>query len=1113
MIHVLLVDDDQGLLKSARQILELHGFFQIETALSVKEAKEKLEQKSYDVIVSDYQMPEKDGLEFLKDLRGNRNGIPFILFTGKGREEVAVKALNLGADRYFNKTGKPDTVYGELAHSVVTAVKASRAEKTLQESEKKYRKQFENAIDAIFLADAETGILVDCNQAATKLVGRKKSELIGKHQRILHPPEATEGEFSRAFAQHRKEELTALEDQIITKSGEIRDVIISTTIFKIEGRRFLQGTFHDITENKKMEEKLRRERQTLELVTENIGAGLTIISKDFKILWANNFLKNIYGKVKGKTCYTVYNDRNSVCLGCGVKKVFETGADNVVHEQLVPTRDGQRIWIELTANPIRDENGNIVAASELTVNANECKQLENKLREAEEKYHSIFNKTPLGILIIDSSGTAVEFNDEAHLQLGYSREEFEKLTISDYEVIETPEETRSHMNKILKTGKDEFETKHRTKTGEIRDIKNTVQVIELVGKKFFQVITQDITEQKRAEEALRESEKKYRHLLNGMNDTAWVIDSDCSLIDVNDAAVKALGYSRKELRSMKIFDIDFSLDPKEIRSLVKNMPKDKIQVFQTTHTTKNGKQIPVEISSSLITYQGKQAVLSIARDITARKEMEKALKESEERFRQIVEQSGIWVWEIDANGLYTYASPVVEEVLGYKPEELVGKKYFYDVFYPDDREELKKAAFKTFSEKKPFRRFLNRNVHKNRKTVWISTNGVPLIDADGNLLGYRGSDKNITEQRMAEEALRENEKKYRLLTENTTDVIYIQDMNLNFTYASPSVEKLSGYTPEELVTLRPDKFMTTESFERGVADFKEVIASAAKDPDYEIPLKQYEYRCKDGSTFWGELKMKLLKDSNNNFVGIQGNLRDITERKEAEEKLDKMMNKLVTINEKLGVIGKLTRHDARNKLSVIANNSYLAKQKLATNPGAIEFVDDIESAIDQMEKIFDFARNYELLGVEELSYLDVKKYIDEAVILISGLDTVNVVNECQGLTVLADSLLRQLFYNLVENTLKYGEKVTTIRLYYAEGKNELKLVYEDDGVGIPKNEKEKIFQEGYGKGTGYGLYLIKKICEAYCWTIKETGVPGKGAQFVMTIPKTNTDGLPLYHFE
>ena len=103
---------------------------------------------------------------------------------------------------------------------------------------------------------------------------------------------------------------------------------------------------------------------------------------------------------------------------------------------------------------------------------------------------------------------------------------------------------------------------------------------------------------------------------------------------------------------------------------------------------------------------------------------------------------------------------------------------------------------------------------------------------------------------------------------------------------------------------------------------------------------------------------------------------------------------------------------------------------------------------------------------------------------------------------LADSLLRQLFYNLVDNSLKHGEKVSEIRVYYEEaGKDQLKLVYEDDGVGIPKAEKEKIFREGYGKGTGYGLFLIKRMCEVYGWIIRETGKRGKGAKFTITIPK------------
>jgi signal transduction histidine kinase len=121
-----------------------------------------------------------------------------------------------------------------------------------------------------------------------------------------------------------------------------------------------------------------------------------------------------------------------------------------------------------------------------------------------------------------------------------------------------------------------------------------------------------------------------------------------------------------------------------------------------------------------------------------------------------------------------------------------------------------------------------------------------------------------------------------------------------------------------------------------------------------------------------------------------------------------------------------------------------------------------------------------------------------------------LVNECQGLTLLADSLLRQLFYNLIDNTLKCGKKTRRIRVHYQEEENQLKLIYEDDGVGIPSDVKSHLFQKGCGIGTGYGLYLIKRICEAYSWTIEETGKEGQGVQFIMIISKESKDGKKGY---
>jgi len=169
-------------------------------------------------------------------------------------------------------------------------------------------------------------------------------------------------------------------------------------------------------------------------------------------------------------------------------------------------------------------------------------------------------------------------------------------------------------------------------------------------------------------------------------------------------------------------------------------------------------------------------------------------------------------------------------------------------------------------------------------------------------------------------------------------------------------------------------------------------------------------------------------------------------------------------------------------------------------------LNEIESAAEEAERIFDFAKTYEMLGMEQLVNIDVERTLEETVHLFSNLQSVKVVNDCRGLTVQADSLLRQIFYNLIHNSLKHGQKVSRIRVSCREnGKDQLEIVYEDDGVGIAKAQKKKIFEEKYGNRTGHGLYVIRKICEVYGWSIKEVGEHGKGAQFTIAIPRT--DGI------
>jgi PAS domain S-box-containing protein len=162
--------------------------------------------------------------------------------------------------------------------------KEQSMEEAVRASEEKYRKQFEEAMDAIFIADAETGIIIDCNRAASELVDREKSELVGKHQRALHPPEKIEGEFSRTFKQHLKEkEDEVLETQVITKKGEIKDVAIKANIFELEGKKLLQGIFRDITERKRMEKERKLFEERLSALNKH-GQSLNIADDIDKVL-------------------------------------------------------------------------------------------------------------------------------------------------------------------------------------------------------------------------------------------------------------------------------------------------------------------------------------------------------------------------------------------------------------------------------------------------------------------------------------------------------------------------------------------------------------------------------------------------------------------------------------------------------------------------------------------------------------------------------------------------------------------------------------------------------------------------------------------------------------
>jgi len=285
------------------------------------------------------------------------------------------------------------------------------------------------------------------------------------------------------------------------------------------------------------------------------------------------------------------------------------------------------------------------------------------------------------------------------------------------------------------------------------------------------------------------------------------------------------------------------------------------------------------------------------------------LQESEARFRDIADNALEWIWQVDTSGKYTYSSPVVKKILGYEPEEVLGK-YYFDFFHPDEKKRLMKAATIAFEHKKSFRKFINRNVCKDGKTlVVLSTSGVPLFDAEGNFIGYRGADMNTTDQYIAEKKLQESEEHLRSLMESASGfaiyrLVYdnVSPHSLRVIFASPSIKDIFGI---------PDPMKFESWFENIHPDDVSRLTEANKRA-FETNSFNEEFRTyneKKGEWRW----VHAISTGGVNKKGwnryVNGILIDITERKVSEEalkskekELETKAGKLEDINTALNVL-------------------------------------------------------------------------------------------------------------------------------------------------------------------------------------------------------------------
>ncbi len=337
-----------------------------------------------------------------------------------------------------------------------------------------------------------------------------------------------------------------------------------------------------------------------------------------------------------------------------------------------------------------------------------------------------------------------------------------------------------------------------------------------------------------------------------------------------------------------------------------------------------------------------------------------------------------------------------------------------------------------------------------------------------------------------EKSLKESKERYRSLVENISAGIFRASAGdaWEIQCSSNGFIRMLGY--EKSDSLNGTPFCTLFADERAFKEFSGTLTAEGGIREYETLLKK-----KDGGKIPVQITAIIKQNDPGSPRWVEVIVEDLTGRKVAEEAVSMM-------NRKLTLLGRMTRHDVNNRLSVLSGYLDLTRE-LIDDPQVLSFIRKEERAVTAIMHLLNFTGSYQDVGMKEPSWQDVADAIRKSAHLLE-LRTVTVYLDISGLDVYADPLFEKVFYNLIENALIYGNKISKIVISASESDDSLTIVVEDDGVGIAGSEKERIFEPGFGENTGYGLFLVREILSMTGFSIWETGVQNKGAKFEIKIP-------------
>jgi PAS domain S-box-containing protein len=1131
-IQVLHVDDDRDFVDMTSAFLEREDErIGVISATSADEGLEMLADLDIDCIVSDYDMPGRNGIEFLETVREEYPDLPFILYTGKGSEEIASDAITAGVTDYLQKDVGSDQ-YTVLANRITNAVDSYRVQRTLSERNRelsRYKLLVDSMLESACIYD-EDGRFEVVNEYLADWYGKPRDELEGTRSNLLrHIEEQHSGDPFQALLDGEREEISGrVEAEFPGHGHAVLDYRLSP--LRVEGSvEGVVGVTRDVTDRK---EQTRR----LETLIRNLP-GIVYRCRN-EPDWPMEFVR---GEAEALTGYSAEAlETQEVIWGEEIlhpadrDRTWETVQEAIDEGRpfevtyRIRTADGTTKWMWERGRVVRSLPSGDEVLEGFIADITDRKKHEEELERTNALLSTLFDTLPQGVLAENESRDVLAANQGLFdlFEMPGSPEEVvgaDCVRMAE-EVSEMFTEPEWFVERIedLTDRRDPIDGEELA-LADGRTFERSYRPIDLPGGPGHLWVYDDITERKAHQRALES-------VLDQMGDVVFVHPEEGPLMFTNQAAVDRYGFEESELLTMSPADLNAADESEEVSGRAQRVMQEGQHVFETEHRTASGETIPVEINATAITFRGEPAILSIVRDVTERKEAERELRETKERLDLAVNGAGLGVWDWDVRTDEVEFNEQWAEMLGYPPDEIEPHIDAWEKrVHPEDKPAVETALENHIEGETPYYDTEHRMRTADGDWKWIRDIGrvVERTD-DGRPARAVGIHVDVTELKERERALEQLQERTQRLMQTATKEETAQ-LAVDTAHEVLDAE-LSGchLLENDGHTLEPAAFLDTvrdtleeppaydrnddgdpasravwQAFERGeplvIEDTREYGRLAEVTPARSgiiHPLGDY------GVFITSATEPNAFDETQTVLIEIIAmTLEAAFDRVEREQKLRRQ-------NDRLDQFASVVSHDLRNPLNVATGRLTLAREE--PKP---EHFDGIESALDRMERIIEdllvLSREGQDIGSTEP--VDLRAAAGAAWAMAGDdVDGAEMVPATDGKpsTIEADGdRLRQLLENLFRNAVEHGstspdsdsreDSAVTVTV----GLLDDGFYVEDDGPGIPEDQREEVFTAGYStsdEGIGFGLSIVEQVVEAHDWDIRVTEGDDGGARFEVT---------------